>query len=113
MAELVILIIISIILGEYQWAYSSMLKAIGVELGKPGCIITPDMYKSHMFLVAYDLSVDGSASQYECAQLVANGSIRIEGKFKNPLTQTLNAIILTTHPTQVTVNKARNIFVTE
>ena len=79
--------------GQYINAFHSILYGTRIHYINEGIGINRESYAQGHFILGFDLTPDGSANSISHLQLACSGSVRIEVRFEQVLTVTVNCIL--------------------
>lgn len=85
-------------------AYQTLFSGSGIHHTNHGIQITHDMYISGHFLLLYDLTPDGGASEGHTS-LLNNGSLRVEFRFADKLTEAITIIMYCEYDNSIQIDK--------
>ena len=88
--------------------YKTLFEGSGIHNSKSGLKITHDMYIAGYFILLFDLTPDGGASEGRMSH-PDNGNIRIELKFNKPLPDAITCLLYLEFDNSVCIDFARNI----
>jgi hypothetical protein len=89
-------------------AYQSLFSGSGIHHTNSGIQITHEMYISGHFLLLFDLTPDGAASEGHIS-LPSSGNVRIELRFKNKLSHAITCILYCEYENSVSLDKDKRI----
>lgn len=89
-------------------AYTSLFRGIGINYHDKGNLITKSFFDNGCFMLAFDLTADKSVNT-NCANLLNQGTIRIEASFSKELEQTISCIVYTEYDASIEIDKNRNV----
>lgn len=89
--------------------YSTLFRGTGIHWFDKGHQITKQFYDNGCFMLAFDLTTDQSYSS-QCANLLNQGTIRIEGRFAKELPNTLTCLVYSEYDASIEIDKNRNVF---
>lgn len=95
----------------YTTMYHTLFSGTGLHFLNDGNGINRDRYAKGYCLMAFDLTPDLSASSTSHWNLIKHGSVRLETRFKNALTQTINCIVYAEFDNLIEIDKNRNVSV--
>lgn len=97
--------------GLYAEAYQSLFSGTGFHFLNQGNSISREAYAGGYCLFAYDLTPDLSANDNTHWNLVRHGSVRLDVRFREPLTATVNCIIYGEYANVLEIDAARQCIV--
>lgn len=77
---------------QYTRAYRTLFTGTGIHHSDNGHQISLNAIANGFFLLAFDLTADGAAYD-SCRSLLNQGTIRIDARFKEPLTKTMTCLV--------------------
>ena len=89
-------------------AYQTLFNGSGIHHSNSGLQITHDLFINGYFMLVFDLTPDGSASDGHVS-LPENGNIRIELKFDSALTDAITCLLYLEYDGSVQIDKLRNV----
>jgi hypothetical protein len=89
-------------------AYQSLFSGSGIHHTNNGIQITHDMYITGHFLLLFDLTPDGAASEGHVS-LPSSGNVRIELRFKNKLSQAITCLMYCEYENSIFLDKDRRV----
>lgn len=95
--------------SQFILAYQSLFTGTGIFFTNAGNAIPRSAYAGGYTLYAFDLTADLSASESSHWNLVRNGNLRIELKFSEALTETVNCIVYAEFDNVIEVDRHRNV----
>lgn len=95
----------------YVEAYHTLFSGTGIHFLNEGNNITRESYPDGYCLFAFDLTPDLSANECSHWNLIKHGSIRIEVRFAEPLTYSVNCIVYSEHENILEIDASRQIIV--
>ena len=90
-------------------AFHTLFSGTGIHFSNEGIDINHFTYSKDHFLTAFDLTPDMSAHTASHWNLVRSGSIRIEVRFDNALTSTINCIVDAEYDNVLEIDSHRQI----
>lgn len=96
---------------KYIEAYHTLFSGTGIHFLNQGNSITRKAYPNGYCLYAFDLTPDLSANSDTHFNLVKHGSVRIELRFGEVLTEALNCIIYAEYDNVLEIDQARQVIV--
>ncbi|XP_034656776.1 uncharacterized protein LOC117894038 [Drosophila subobscura] len=88
--------------------YNMLFRSSGIRHYDRGLQITKEMFDKNSFILAFDLTADHHNSTV-CSNLISQGSIRIEGRFSEPLTEAVTCLVYCEYDSMIDIDKHRNI----
>ena len=95
----------------YIDCYHSLFSGTGVHFLNEGNDITREDYTNGYCLFAFDLTPDLSANECTHWNLIKHGSIRIDVRFDDPLTETVNCIVYSEYENILEIDASRQVIV--
>lgn len=95
----------------YVDAYQTLFSGTGVHFLNEGNCITRTSYPYGYCLFAFDLTPDLSANSNTHWNLVRHGSVRIEVRFNEALTSTVNCIVYAEYDNVLEIDSSRQVIV--
>lgn len=92
-------------------AYSSLFKNVGIHYHNHGNLIKKEFFDSGCFLLCFDLTNDQSFSD-QCANLLNQGTIRIDARFAEPLTNTITCLVYAEYDACIEIDRTRQVIKT-
>lgn len=89
-------------------AYNMLYKACGVKHFDRGLYLTKHFFDNGAFILAFDLTADNSNASM-CANLIQQGTIRIEGRFSTPLKEAVTCLVYCEYDAMLNIDKNRNV----
>lgn len=89
-------------------AYNLLFRACGIKHYDRGLQISKEMFDKNSFILAFDLTADHSNSSV-CSNLISQGTIRIEGRFSEPLDEAVTCLVYCEYDSMIDIDKHRNI----
>lgn len=89
--------------------YISLFKGTGIHYFDKGHQISKKFFDNGCFLVAFDLTTDLSYNS-TCGNLLNQGTVRIEGRFKEALKTTVTCIVYAEYDGSIQIDKDRNVY---
>lgn len=93
----------------YTSAYHTLFSGTGIHFSNEGNSITKEDFANGYCLLAFDMTPDLSANFNAHWSLIKRGCVRIEVRFDEPLSKTLNCIIYAEFDNILEVNKNREV----
>jgi hypothetical protein len=90
--------------------YLSLFKGTGIHFFDRGHQITKKFFDNGCFLLAFDLTTDISNNSISCTNLLNQGTVRVEGRFKEALKNTITCIVYAEYDASIEIDSNRNIF---
>lgn len=90
-------------------AYNTMFSGTGIHFANEGNYLCLDDFIGGFCLMAFDMSPDLSANSHTHWNLIKHGSVRMEVRFDDALTTTLNCIVFAEFDNIIEIDKNRNI----
>lgn len=97
--------------NTYTNAYHTLFSGTGIHFLNDGNSITKDDFGNGYCLLAFDFTPDLSAHSNSHWNLIRRGSVRLEVRFDNALSKTINCIIYAEFDNVIEINKNREITV--
>ena len=97
--------------GLYAEAYQSLFSGTGTHFLNHGNSISRQAFSQGYCLFAYDLTPDLSANDNTHWNLVRHGSVRLDVRFRTPLTTTINCIVYGEYANVLEIDAARQCIV--
>lgn len=97
--------------GLYAEAYQSLFAGTGFHFLNQGNCISRQAFANGYCLFAYDLTPDLSANDNTHWNLVRHGSVRLDVRFQEPLTATINCIVYGEYANVLEIDAARQCIV--
>ncbi|KAL0810436.1 hypothetical protein ABMA28_010575 [Loxostege sticticalis] len=97
--------------GIYTVMYHTLFSGTGIHFLNEGNGISRERYPKGYCLMAFDLTPDLSANSSSHWNLIKHGSIRLEVRFENALTETVNCIVYAEFDNLIEIDKNRNVSV--
>lgn len=91
-------------------AYHNLFKNTQMNSFDRGNQITKKLFDNGCFILAFDLTNDQSATTVNCANLLNQGVIRIEGRFAEALKDTVTCIVYCEYDAILEIDKFRNVY---
>jgi len=88
--------------------YRTLFEASGIHHSNSGLQITHDMYVNGYFMLLFDLTPDGRASEGHTSH-PDNGNIKVELKFSKPLPEPITCILYLEFDNSVRIDYARKV----
>ncbi|XP_033229715.1 uncharacterized protein F54H12.2-like [Belonocnema kinseyi] len=95
----------------YVEAYQTLFSGTGIHFLNEGNNIDRENYPAGNCLFAFDLTPDLSANCYSHWNLVKHGSLRIEVRFEDALTSTINCLVYAEYDNVLEIDSSRQIIV--
>lgn len=95
----------------YISAYHTLFSGTGIHFLNEGNAITKHEFANGYCLLAFDMTPDLSANSHSHWNLIKRGSVRLEVRFDEALTKTVNCIIYAEFDNVIEINKSREISV--
>ena len=95
----------------YIHAYYTLFSGTCIHYLNEGNSISREAYANEYCLFAFDLTPDLSANQDTHCNLVKHGSVRIDVRFDDPLSSTVNCIIYTEYENILEIDSSRQVLV--
>ncbi|XP_037912047.1 uncharacterized protein F54H12.2-like [Hermetia illucens] len=89
--------------------YLSLFKGTGIHYSDRDHQISRKFFDNGAFLLAFDLTPDNSYNS-TCGSLLNQGTIRIEGRFKDALKKSVTCVVYAECDSSIEIDKARNVF---
>lgn len=96
---------------RYVDAYHTLFSGTGIHFLNQGNCITRAIYPFGYCLFAFDLTPDLSANSNSHWNLVKHGSVRIEVRFQQALTSTVNCIVYAEYDNVLEIDATRQVIV--
>jgi len=87
--------------------YNMLFRSCKIKHYDRGLQITKEMFDSNS-LLAFDLIADQSSPTI-CSNLISQGTIRIEGRFLEPLAEAVTCLVYCDYDSMIDIDKHRNI----
>lgn len=97
--------------SNYIDSYLTLFSGSGIHYLNEGNTIDRKAYPLGYALHAFDLTPDLSANCSSHWNLVKNGTMRLEARFKTPLTQTINCLIYVEYDSVIEIDSNRQVMV--
>lgn len=97
--------------NNYIEAYHTLFSGTGIHFLNEGNGISREAYPNGYCLYAFDLSQDHSAHNNNHWNLIRQGSIRIEMKFSEALTSSLNCILYSEYDNVMEIDSSRQVMI--
>jgi hypothetical protein len=91
-------------------AYQTLFNGLGIHNGNKGIQITPTQFIKGSFMLVFDLTPDGCASDGHTS-LPDNGNIRIELKFDEALAEAVTILLYQEFDASIQIDRLRNVTV--
>lgn len=91
--------------------YSNLFKNVGIHYHNHGNLIKKEFFDAGCFLLCFDLTNDQSFSD-QCANLLNQGSIRIDARFSSPLPNTVTCLVYTEYDASIEIDRSRQVIKT-
>lgn len=91
-------------------AYHNLFKNTNMNSFDRGNQITKKLFDNGCFILAFDLTNDMSATTINCANLLNQGVIRIEGRFAEALKETITCLVYCEHDAILEIDHFKNIY---
>lgn len=88
--------------------YQTLFKGTGIHHFDKGHQITKELFDNGYFLLAFDLTPDHSNNSH-CGNLINQGSIRIEGRFGEPISEAISCLVYCEFDSILEIDKSRVI----
>jgi hypothetical protein len=88
--------------------YQTLFKGTGIHYSDKGHQITKKLYDDGLFLLCFDLTNDHSYDGI-CTNMISQGSICAEGRFSQPLKESITCIVYMEFDTIIEIDSNRNI----
>lgn len=95
--------------SSYTMMYHTLFSGTGIHFSNDGNGISKDRYPKGYCLMAFDLTPDLSASSTSHWNLVKHGSVRMEVRFANALSETINCVIYAEFDNLIEIDRKRNV----
>ena len=95
--------------GRYMDAYQTLFLGLDNAWKNYTHGITPQKYKQDTALYVFDLTPDSCSNVTSHVNLVTTGVLRLEAKFKNPLTKSVNLVCYGEMESIVEIDSSRNV----
>lgn len=97
--------------GDDAWveSYQTLFNGTGIHFQNAGLDISRTDFPRGYCLYAFDLTPDLSAGCFSHWNLVRHGSVRIEVRFEQSLTSTLNCIVYAEYDNVIEIDSARQV----
>lgn len=89
-------------------AYTSLFRGIGINYHDKGNLISKEFFDNGCFMLAFDLTADLSGNS-DCANLLNQGTVRVEARFAKELATTVTCIVYTEFDASIEIDKNRNV----
>lgn len=89
--------------------YITLFKGTGIHYFDRGHQISKNFFDNGCFLLAFDLTTDHSYNT-SCGNMLNQGTVRIEGRFKEALNTTVTCIIYAEYDGSIEIDKDRNVY---
>jgi hypothetical protein len=89
-------------------AYQTLFSGLGIHHGNTGIQITPAQFMKGSFMLIFDLTPDGCASDGHTS-LSDNGNIRIELKFDEALVDAMTILLDQEFDASIQIDRLRNV----
>ena len=96
---------------NYIEAYHTLFSGTGIHFANDGHGISREAYANGYCLYAFDLTQDHSAHNNSHWNLIKQGSIRVEMRFAESLTTSLNCVVYAEYENCLEINSARQIII--
>jgi hypothetical protein len=96
--------------NKYMKAYHALLRSLNIATKNIGLAFDYEDYSKGFFVQGFDLTRDHSAFESH-DNVPQDGSIRLEGTFKQPLTTNVTAIVLATTKQTMQITEHRDVIV--
>lgn len=90
--------------------YQSLFKDTGIHYFDRGHQISKTFFDNGCFIIASDLTTDRSTESGACGNLLNQGTIRIEARFKEALAKTTTVLIYAEYDAAIKIDKDRNVY---
>lgn len=90
--------------------YQSLFKDTGIHYFDRGHQISKTFFDNGCFIIASDLTTDRSTESGACGNLLNQGTIRIEARFKEALAKTTAVLIYAEYDAAIKIDKDRNVY---
>lgn len=88
--------------------YSNLFKNVGIHYRNHGNLIKKQFFDDGCFLLCFDLTNDQNFSE-QCANLLNQGTIRIDARFAKPLPHTVTCLVYAEYDACLEINQARQV----
>lgn len=88
--------------------YETLFSGTGIKFADKGHQITPELYKDCYFILMFDLTADHSYNS-DCAHMFNEGTVRIEGSFKNALVEPITCLLYCEFDALMEIDKNKNV----
>ena len=88
--------------------YNTLFKGTGIHYFDKGHQITKKLFDNGAFLLAFDITPDHGYNDL-CTNLIKQGSIRIEGRFSEPLAESVTCLMYMEFDSIIEIDKNRNV----
>jgi hypothetical protein len=89
-------------------AYQTLFSGLGIHHGNAGHLIAPYQFMNGSFMLVFDLTPDGCASDGHTS-LPDNGNIRIELTFDEVLKEAVTFLLYLEYDATLQIDKVRNV----
>ena len=89
-------------------AYEALFSSTGIHHDDRAHMIILDMFTKSYYILGFDLTQDREADE-EHISLPRQGNVRIEARFKKPLSEPLICILYAEFPGHVKIDNSRNV----
>ncbi|XP_037926237.1 uncharacterized protein LOC119661110 [Hermetia illucens] len=97
-----------LVFGMYA-RISKLVQEYWNTLFRQGSSNIKKLFDNGAFLLAFDLTPDNSYNS-TCGSLLNQGTIRIEGRFKDALKKSVTCVVYAEYVSSIEIGKARNVF---
>lgn len=97
--------------GIYTAMFHTLFSGTGIHFLNEGNGINNNRYAKGYCLMAFDLTPDLSANSTSHWNLIKHGSVRLEVRFENALSETINCIVYAEFDNLIEIDKNRNVSV--
>jgi hypothetical protein len=91
-------------------AYETLFSSSGIHHDDRAHMITLEMFTKVFYILGFNLTPDRAADE-EHKNLPLQGNVRIEARFKNPLSEPVACILYAEFPGRVEIDNSRNVTV--
>lgn len=90
--------------------YQSLFKDTGIHYFDRGHQISKKFFDKGCFILATDLTADRSTESGACGNLLNQGTVRIEARFKKALAKAVTVLIYAEYDSIIKIDKNRNVY---
>lgn len=91
-------------------AYLSLFKDLGIHYYDRGHQINKKFFDNGCFIIASDLTADRSTEIGTCSNILNQGTVRIEARFKEALKKPVTCLVYCEYDSVIKIDKDRNVY---